>query len=141
VNVGWDDRFLAPLLLNLLNPWIAVDEFQIARKSCNLQCKTDFGDSGIHKHQTFSHACPKGARRARGGQGRCPWGLWGSLWHPCGPFCVPLYSPWGPFGFPGSIWGLAKTLWGSPGGIEASNYIDKLPINRQSSQMLIEIHY
>ena len=104
MNVGWDEQFLAPLWLIPLIPRIpriAGDEFQTARKACNLQYKTDFGDSGNHQNQTFPHACPKvvpeGPEVVKGG---ALGGLWGSLAHPCGPFCVPKDSPWGPFGSP-----------------------------------------
>ena len=118
----------------------SADEFQIARKACNLQYKTDFGDSGIHQNQTFPHACPKvvpeGPEVVKGG-------ALGDFGVPLGTLVVPFASPRThlgvPLARPGSIWGLTETLWGSPGGIEASNYINKLPINRQSGQMLITI--
>ena len=145
MNVGWDEQFLAPLWLIPRIPGIpripriAGDEFQIARKTCNLQYETDFGDSGIHQNQTFPHACPKvvpeGPEVVKGG-------ALGDFGVPLGTLVVPFASPRTPLGVPlarpGSIWGLTETLWGSPGGIEASNYINKLPINRQSGQMLMD---
>ena len=83
----------------------------------------------------LSPCLPKGgAGRARGGQRRCPWGLWGSLGHPCGPFCIPSDSPWGPFGSPWVHLGVSWKPFGTPQGGEASNYINKLPINRQSGR-------
>ena len=90
------------------------------------------------KNQTFSHACPKvvpeGPEVVKGG-------ALGDFGVPLGTLLDPFASPWTPLWVPldrpGSIWGLTETLWGSPGGNEASNYINKLPINRQSGQMLI----
>ena len=113
MNVGWDDQFLAPLPGNPLNPGIpriAGDEFKIARKACNLRYKTDFGDSGIHQNQTFSHACPKvvpeGPEVVKGG-------ALGDFGVPLGTLVVPFASPRTPPGVPlarpGSIWGLTKT--------------------------------
>ena len=138
MNGGWDEQFLAPLWRIPGIPGIAGDEFQTARKACNLQYKTDFGDSGNHQNQTFPHACPKvvpeGSEVVKGG-------ALGDFGVPLGTLVAPFASPRTPLGVPlarpGSIWGLTETLWGSPGGIEASNYINKLPINRQSGQMLL----
>ena len=137
MNGGSEQQFLPPLPGDPLDPRIAADEFQTARKACNLQYKTDFGDSGNHQNQTFPHACPKvvpeGPEVVKGG---ALGGLWGSLGHPSGPFCVPKTPLGVPLACPGSIWGLTESLWGSPGGVEVSNYINKLPIDRQSGQML-----
>ena len=67
-------------------------------------------------------------------------GALGDFGVPLGTLVVTFAFPQTPLGVPldrpGSIWGLTETLWGSPGGIEASNYINKLLINRQSGQML-----
>ena len=65
-------------------------------------------------------------------------GALGDFGVPLGTLLAPFASPRTPLGVPlahpGSIWGLTETRWGSPGGIEASNYINKLPINRQSGR-------
>ena len=91
----------------------------------------------ITKTRLSPNACPKvvpeGPEVVKGG-------ALGDFGVPLGTLVVPFTSPRTPLGVPlarpGSIWGLTETLWGSPGGIEASNYINKLPINRQSGQML-----
>ena len=66
----------------------------------------------------------------------------GALWDfgdPLGTLVVPFASPRNPLGVPlarpGSTWGLTENIWGSTRGIGASNYIKKLPINRQSGQI------
>ena len=137
MNGGSEPQFLPPLPGIPGIPRIAADEFQIARTSCNLRYKTDFGDSGIHQNQTFPNACPKvvpeGPEVVKGG-------ALGDFGVPLGTLLDPFASPWTPLWVPldrpGSIWGLTETLWGSPGDIEACNYINKLPINRQNGQML-----
>ena len=119
MNGGWDEQFLAPLSLIPgipRIPRIAGDEFQTARKACNLQYKTDFGDSRFQLNQTFSCACPKVVPE---GPAVVKGGALGDFGVPLGTLVVPFASPRTPLG---SLWlalgpfGVSRKPFGAPQG-------------------------